>query len=43
MTERETLKLLQIDILRNIILNNMDKITPPTPASGGMALCSHFT
>ena len=43
MTERETLKLLQIDILRNIILNNMDKMTPPTPASGGMALCSHFT
>lgn len=43
MTERETLKLLQIDILRNIILNNMDEMTPPTPSSGRMALCSHFT
>lgn len=43
MTGRETLELLQIGILRNIILNNMDKMTPPTPSSGGMALCSHFT
>lgn len=43
MTERETLKLLQIGVLTNIIPYNMDKMTPPTPSSGGMALCSHFT
>lgn len=33
MTERETLKLLQISILRNIILNNMDKMTPTPPTA----------
>lgn len=43
MTERETLELLQIDILRNIILNNMDKMTPTPPGSGRMVLYSHFT
>ena len=43
MIERETLKLLQIGVLRNIIPNNMDEMTPPTPFSGRMALCSHFT
>lgn len=31
MIERETLKLLQIDVLTNIIPYNMDKTTPPTP------------
>lgn len=31
MTERETLKLLQIGILTNIIPYNMDKITPTPP------------
>lgn len=43
MTERETLKLLQIDVLTNIIPYNMDKITPPTPSSRCPALYSHFT
>lgn len=31
MIERETLKLLQIDVLTNIIPYNMDKTTPPPP------------
>ena len=31
MIERETLKLLQIDVLTNIIPYNMDKITPTPP------------
>lgn len=31
MTERETLKLLQIGVLTNIIPYNMDKKTPHTP------------
>jgi hypothetical protein len=31
MIERETLKLLQIGVLTNIIPYNMDKITPPPP------------
>lgn len=43
MIERETLKLLQIGVLTNIIPYNMDKITPPPPDSGRPALCSHFT
>jgi hypothetical protein len=43
MTERETLKLLQISVLTNIIPYNMDKMTPPTPSSGRLALYSHFT
>lgn len=44
MVERETLKLLQIDVLTNIIPYNMDKMTStPPPDSGRLALCSHFT
>lgn len=44
MTERETLKLLQIDVLTHIIPYNMDKMTPiPPPDGGRLALCSHFT
>lgn len=43
MTKRETLKLLQIGVLINIIPYNMDKMTPPPPDSGRMALYSHFT
>lgn len=43
MTERETLKLLQIGVLTNIIPYNMDKMTPTPPDSGHPALCSHFT
>lgn len=43
MVERETLKLLQIDVLTNIIPYNMDKTTPTPPDSGRPALCSHFT
>ena len=43
MIERETLKLLQIGVLTNIIPYNMDKITHPPPDSGRLALCSHFT
>lgn len=31
MTERETLKLLQIGVLTNIIPYNMDKMTPTHP------------
>lgn len=31
MTERETLKLLQISVLTNIIPYNMDKMTPTHP------------
>lgn len=31
MVERETLKLLQIDVLTNIIPYNMDKMTPTPP------------
>ena len=31
MIERETLKLLQIDVLTNIIPYNMDKMTPIPP------------
>lgn len=38
MTERETLKLLQIGVLRNIILNNMDKMTPPPPSADAWRL-----
>lgn len=33
MTERETLKLLQIGVLTNIIPYNMDKKTPPPPTA----------
>lgn|GEM_PF-3465467 len=43
MTECETLKLLQIGVLTNIIPYNMDKKTPHTPGSGRPALCSHLT
>jgi hypothetical protein len=43
MTERETLKLLQIGVLTNIIPYNMDKMTPIPPDGGRLALCSHFT
>lgn len=43
MVERETLKLLQIGVLTDIIPYNMDKMTPPTPDSGRPALCSHLT
>lgn len=44
MVERETLKLLQIGVLTNIIPYNMDKMTPSPPPDGGrLALCSHFT
>lgn len=41
--ECETLKLLQIDVLTNIIPYNMDKMTPTPPDSGRLALYSHFT
>lgn len=43
MMERETLKLLQIGVLTNIIPYNMDKMTPTPPDGGRLALCSHFT
>lgn len=43
MIERETLKLLQISVLTNIIPYNMDKIAPTPPDSGRPALYSHFT
>lgn len=43
MTGRETLKLLQIDVLTNIIPYNMNKKTPTPPDSGRPALCSHLT
>lgn len=43
MIECETLKLLQIDGLTNIIPYNMDKMTPIPPDGGRLALCSHFT
>lgn len=33
MTKRETLKLLQIDVLINIIPYNMDKMTPIPPTA----------
>lgn len=33
MIERETLKLLQIGVLTNIIPYNMDKMTPPPPTA----------
>lgn len=43
MIKRETLKLLQIGVLTNIMSYNMDKMTPPTPFSGRLARYSHFT
>lgn len=38
MVERETLKLLQIGVLTNIISYNMDKMTPHPPDGGRLAL-----